>query len=392
MRIALFLSEARGGGAQRRMFALARGFRALGAEVELLFAAHDGSPVPEAGDVPVRTLRPRATANGAPRRLLWVPRALPALCAYLRRTRPDALLSTSIPANLTAIAAVRAAGCGTALVVSANLHLKAALGRNGGRLLALPRLIGRCYRQADAVVAISEGVAEDLRRWMGERGPLVATVQNPVDVDRIRSLARSTPADPQLSPQHRPYLLGCGKLRSQKDFATLLRAFARVARVGDLDLVVLGEGPERPRLLRLAAALGIAERVRFPGFVANPYPWMARARLFVLSSRFEGASNVLLEALALGLPIVATDCPSGPREILAGGRYGMLVPVGRPEAMAAAILQQLREPGGAEMRIARARSYSVEKAARAYLDTIRAAVQKRCAGTYPLPLAAGRIR
>jgi glycosyltransferase involved in cell wall biosynthesis len=163
-------------------------------------------------------------------------------------------------------------------------------------------------------------------------------------------------------------LLGVGRLEPQKDFALLLRAFARIRRERAARLLILGEGRERPRLTQLAKALGVADSVDLPGFVPNPYAHMTRANLFVLSSRYEGLGNVVIEALACGCPVVSTDCPSGPAEVLDRGRYGRLVPVGDPAALAQAILAALEEPVDRARLRGRAAQFSVERAARRYLE------------------------
>ncbi len=396
MRITLFLSALAGGGAQRRMLLLARGFAAAGHAVEIV-TADGGSPSPGTSLPP--GVRHRALASPLARlpwlrhrRGLWVPAVLPQLAAHLRRSRPDALLATSTPANATAILARAAAGTGTPLVVSLNLDLEASLGRGLGAALGLPRHLARLYRRAEMRVAISEGVAHGFRRLTGDAVP-IRTVPNPIDLEAVRRGAAAEPEPAWPGAAAGPFLLACGKLKPQKDFATLIRAVALLAAERPLRLVVLGEGEERRRLLALARDLGLAGRLFLPGFVANPFAWMARASLFVLSSRFEGASNVLLEALACGCRVVATDCPSGPRELLAGGRYGRLVPPGDPPALAAALAAALDEPHDPARSRHRAAEFSVERAVAGYLEALaearrRAAVRRRP----PVPLLRGNAR
>ena len=161
-------------------------------------------------------------------------------------------------------------------------------------------------------------------------------------------------------------LLGVGKLKPQKDFACLIRAFARVRATRPVRLIVLGDGPQREALLVLARTLGVADAVALPGFVANPFAYLGRAAAFVLSSAWEGLANVVIEALACGCPVVSTDCPSGPAEILAGGKYGRLVPVGDDAALANAIAATLDAPPRQESLRDRARHFSVDRAAAQY--------------------------
>ncbi|MGB5494721.1 MAG: glycosyltransferase, partial [Sedimenticolaceae bacterium] len=167
-----------------------------------------------------------------------------------------------------------------------------------------------------------------------------------------------------------PVILGAGRLTEQKDFATLLRAFARMQALRPVRLVILGEGRLRGELERLADELGVGDRVALPGFTTNPYAWLARAALFVLSSAWEGSPNVLTEALALGVPSVATDCPSGPRELLAGGRYGALVAVGDPGGLAEAMLATLEAPLPAGQLRQAVSDYTAEAAALGYLGAL----------------------
>jgi glycosyltransferase involved in cell wall biosynthesis len=204
------------------------------------------------------------------------------------------------------------------------------------------RLGVKLYRSADLLTAISRGLAEDAARCLGGRMPPCAVVPNPLDLDAIDALrAEPIPAEVP-SPCDGPSILAAGRLTPQKDFETLLRAVSLLRpERPDLRLTISGEGPERPRLEGLAEALGLKGIVRFPGFVRNPFAVMARARVFVLSSRYEGFGNVVAEALACGTEVVSTDCPYGPREILDGGRLGWLVPVGDPRGMANAIREAL---------------------------------------------------
>src|SRR5690606_36170976 len=171
----------------------------------------------------------------------------------------------------------------------------------------------------------------------------VATLYNPVVDPSLPALAAEDPCHPWLAPGRRPVVLGVGSLTPRKDFATLLRAFALLPRP-DARLLVLGEGPERPALEALAAELGLEGRVDMPGFVRNPFAFMSRAAVYVLSSTLEGLPGALVPALACGCPAVAPDCPSGPREVLRDGAVGPLVPVADVDAMAAAIARVLDDP------------------------------------------------
>jgi glycosyltransferase involved in cell wall biosynthesis len=187
-------------------------------------------------------------------------------------------------------------------------------------------------------------VRNDIAALTGLSRRRIVVIPNPVVTAELLDQARCPLDHPWFHPSAPPVVMGVGRLTRQKDFPTLLHAFAAVRASRPCRLVILGEGRDRPALAALAAALNINLDVDLPGFIPNPYAYMARAAAFVLSSAWEGSPNVLTEALALGTPVVATDCPSGPREILQHGRLGRLVPIGRPEAMADAIAAILDNP------------------------------------------------
>jgi glycosyltransferase involved in cell wall biosynthesis len=228
------------------------------------------------------------------------------------------------------------------------------------------------YPMADAVVAVSQGVARDLAAITGLPSHRIQVVPNPVVTPHLFRLAQEPIAHPWLHDPERPVIMGMGRLTRQKDFPTLLRAFAKVRAEKRCRLIILGEGGERFGLEALAGSLGIGDDVHLPGFVLNPYPYLAGAALFVLSSVWEGFGVVLAEAMALGVPVVATDCPSGPREILRDGQIAPLVPMGDPEALAGAMLDTLaRPPAKATLQEAVA-EYTVERSARRYVEVLTA--------------------
>jgi glycosyltransferase involved in cell wall biosynthesis len=205
------------------------------------------------------------------------------------------------------------------------------------RIRFLPYLIKRFYPWADVIVAVSKGVADDLIHLTGIPNRQVRVIYNPIVTPEFRKKTEAFLDHPWFGPGQPPVILAVGRLTAQKDFATLIQAFAQVRQTRQTRLLILGEGEERPRLEAQIHLLGLQEDIGLPGFVSNPYPYMCRAGVFVLSSRWEGLPGVLIEALYCGAPLVATDCPSGPREILAEGRYGQLVPVGDAPALAEAI-------------------------------------------------------
>jgi glycosyltransferase involved in cell wall biosynthesis len=302
------------------------------------------------------------------------------LAGYLSAWSPDVLVASSNPANLAALRARDRSGRPIPVVITVNVDPQAALeGRNrlhGGLLRLMMR---RHYPRADAMVANTRGIAESVASVAGVPRELIITIPNPVDCAAIREQARAPIAHPWLAPGAPPLILAAGKLKPQKDFATLLRAFARLREVREANLTILGEGELRPELTRLVRSLGLSGSVEMPGFCGNPHAWMARAAVFVLSSRWEGFSNVLAEALAVGCPVVSTDCPSGPSELLAGGEFGALVAPGDPSALAAAIAATIAAPPDRTRLMARADTFSIGVAAERYLAAMRVAGGRRAA-------------
>jgi glycosyltransferase involved in cell wall biosynthesis len=233
----------------------------------------------------------------------------------------------------------------------------------------LSRLARDWYPRADAFIAISHGVADDLTQALGIDADRITTIHNPVDVDHIMRCASRPAYHPWLGGDI-PLVLSVGRLARQKDYATLLRAFAILRSEREIRLLVFGEGPLRAELEALSVELGVEHDVSFPGIVSDPYPFMARASCFVLSSAWEGFGNVLLEALACGCPVVSTDCRSGPAEILAAGRFGKLTSTHDPIGLAKAIAETLAEPVDRDRLRTRASNFSPAASYARYREVI----------------------
>jgi glycosyltransferase involved in cell wall biosynthesis len=225
------------------------------------------------------------------------------------------------------------------------------------------------YPWADAVIAVSEDVARDLSKVTGMPRERIVTIPNPVVTLELKEKARAPLDHPWYRPGQPPVVLGVGRLVSAKDFPTLLRAFARLRATRPVRLMILGEGKGRAGLAALAEQLGIVGDVQFPGYVDNPFSYMARSAVFVLSSAWEGLPGVLIEAMACGCPIVSTDCP-GAAEILGGGVHGPLVPVGDDAALAMAVASVLDSSPKREQLRARAGRFGVDRATERYLDVL----------------------
>jgi len=292
------------------------------------------------------------------------------LADQLLKIRPNALLSAYI-CNLPAIMAQRFLN-----------DLRVVISERGTPSLYLPflsaagtvlRMMRRLYPKADRIVAVSQGVANDLISLLNLPHEKVTVIYNPVVTPELFEQAKQPVSCSWFEQNRLPVILAVGRLSPEKDYPTLFRAFSLVRQVRPAKLLILGEGEERSNLERLAIELGIQNDVSMPGFVDNPFAFMAKASVFVLSSAWEGFGNVLVEALACGCPVVATDCRSGPREILDNGRYGRLVPVGDHEALAKAILETLDNPdfpADRQTRLQRAMEFSVDAAVDKYLKVL----------------------
>jgi glycosyltransferase involved in cell wall biosynthesis len=234
----------------------------------------------------------------------------------------------------------------------------------------IPLLVRRLYPLADAIVSVSQQAAEDLATTARIPRDRIKCIYNPVVDAGFHKREIAELRDTWFCPGAPPVILGVGRLATEKDFATLMKAFALLRNRRLAHLMILGDGAERPRLAALAKQLRCEGDVRLEGYVENPLPYMRKASVFVLSSQWEGFGNVVVEALACGTPVVSTDCPGGPGEILAGGAFGRLVPVGDPDALASAISLTLdEEPRRVALR-RRGREFSVEKAAEKYLGLL----------------------
>jgi glycosyltransferase involved in cell wall biosynthesis len=299
--------------------------------------------------------------------------SLPGLVNYLKRERPNALLAAEPHYNAMAVLARRVASLPARVVLSERVQPSMRERRWGPwRHPYLKDFLRRVYLASDAIVAVSDGVADDLAICSGIPRDRITTVYNPIVGPDIAMLAQETVPESFFDPGMPPVILAVGRLDPQKDYPTLLRAFARLRERREARLVILGATHRlrtayRQEIVDLAAELGVGDDLVLAGYRDNPFAYMARARVFVLSSTHEGLPGVLIQALACGCPSVSTDCPSGPREILDDGRYGALVPVGDDAALAVAIGETLDNPIESSVLKARADAFSVDHAVDSYL-------------------------
>jgi glycosyltransferase involved in cell wall biosynthesis len=327
-RLAIFLPSLAGGGAEKSMLKLAAGLAQRGYPVDLVFARAEGPYQSHLVSLPELV---RVVDLKAPRVML----SLPALARYLWRAHPAALLSTLDYANVVALWARYLARVPKKLVVNEQNTISLTSQHSAQlRQRIVPRLVRHFYPWADHIIGNSRGVADDLVQITGLPPNKIQIVYNPVVTSELAEKVKASSNHPWLENGQPPMVLAVGRFTAQKDFPTLIRAFAQVRSSQPVRLLILGEGPDRPSLEALIRELGVKEDVQLPGFVENPYAYMSRASLFVLSSRWEGLPTVLIEALYCGVPVISTDCPSGPREILVDGKYGALVPLRNPTALA----------------------------------------------------------
>jgi len=330
-RLALFVPSFNGGGAEKAMVRLAGGFADRGYQVDFVVTRAEG---PYKGELDTRV---RIVDLNTSRVVLSLPR----LARYLRVHKPLALLSTLDYANIVALWASRLAHVHTPVVVVEQNTISISSQQSPQwRQRVMPRLIRRFYAWADHIVGNSGGVADDLRQITG-LPTRVEVIYNPVVTPALLEQARVRPWHPWFALGQPPIVLAAGRLTPQKDFTSLIRAFAEVRDRIPARLIIVGEGDGRSELEGLVRQLHLEDDVSLPGFVQNPYSYMAHSAVFVLSSRWEGLPTVLIEAMACGTRVIATDCPSGPREILSGGRYGCLIPMQNVAVLADAITTAL---------------------------------------------------
>ncbi len=290
------------------------------------------------------------------------------MAAYIDAEQPDCVLPSLPRAKSATLLAICFSRLGP--VVIPTIH--SVLINRKRRFRSLYSIL---FPMADRLVTVSDGVANNLSTNLEFLREKISRIYNPADTEEITKLARDVPEHPWMLDDGPTVILAAGRLARVKDYPTLLQAFRQVSRNRDVHLIILGEGSWRRRLEKMIRKMGIQEKVSLPGWVSNPYAFMNRAAMFVLSSRYEGLPTVLIEALACGCPCVSTNCPSGPTEILDDGRFGPLVPVGDVSALAAAMERVLDSPPGKEALLARAQEFSFDASLDQYerliLDLVR---------------------
>lgn len=360
--ISFFLPNLDGGGAERAMLHLAAGIAKRGIKTDLVLAKAEGEYLQK---VPpeVRLIN----LNSHSPIIFW---KILHLRRYLQQEQPTFLIST-LDILSAATWAKKLAGVPTKVIMCVQTHLSQQFKDNSLIMSKVrPYLVKQWYPLADRTIAASQGVAEDVSQISGIPVNNIDVIYNPVVMPELFDKAKEPTNHPWFASGEPPVILGVGRLATQKDFPTLIKAFAIVREQISAKLMILGQGEKRPQLEALVQKLGLEKDVDMPGFKDNPYAYMAQAKLFVLSSAWEGFGNVVAEAIAVGTPVVSTDCPSGPAEILDNGKYGKLVPVGDVNALANSILEMLRNPTNSQLLQERALDFTVDNVVEQYLKVL----------------------
>jgi len=354
--LAIFLMDLGGGGAERVMLNLARGFSERGFAVDLVLVQTEGAYLTQLppGIRVIEFKKSRLIAS------------ILDLVQYLKQTQPAVLMSALEDTNFVALWAKKLAGVSTQVIVTVHNHLshEAKYATQLKRQLT-PHLVKLFYPWADNIVAVSQGVADDLLN-LGLPAHKVNMVYNPILTSELTEKAEIPLTHPWFLPGQPPVVLGIGRLTRQKNFSMLIQAFGQVREGYPVRLAILGEGEEQVKLEALVKQLNLSEHVAFLGFVDNPYAYLANAAVLVLSSLWEGFGNVLVESLAVGTPVVSTNCESGPAEILNHGEYGRLVAVENTKEMAIAIAETLESVPDRAILRQRSQEFTLEKAVERY--------------------------
>jgi glycosyltransferase involved in cell wall biosynthesis len=356
-KISFFLQDLRGGGAERSVVRLANGIAARGIATEIVLIRAEGAFLAEvAPDVAVVDLKAGRTAAS-----VWH------LARHLERSRPTAVFAHMTHTNVAAVAARALARHRPKLILVEHNRFDVALARKRGLVRLAYKAVPLAYARADYVAGVAERMCVRIAQVTNLPPERIKVLHNPVVSPELFEKATAAPDHPWFEAPGNQIILSVGRLTRQKNFSLLIEAFSDLSARRPCRLVILGEGEERARLEALVTERGLSERVSLPGFLPNPFALMKRAAVFALSSDWEGLPTVLIEALACGVPVVATDCESGPDEILDGGSFGRLVPTGDQASLASALEDTIENPGDPKARIARAMEFDTDNAVNHYI-------------------------
>jgi len=359
-RVAFHFATLAQGGVERMRIVLAEEFMKNNIDVDFVLCRAEG---PLLASVPpgvrIINLNVRRSMN-----------SLPGLIGYLKREAPDVMVASLPHQNISSIIAKRLSGARTRVFVTFhNAMSEEGNAKNGSFIRLIPHVYKVLLPLADGVIAVSQGVARDLQERTGISKGMVEVLYNPAFPSNLVERAGEPVMDPVFD-ESSPLLISVGRLHPQKGYDTLLAAFARARNLINCRLAICGEGAELGRLQQLAVELGVETYVNFLGFQENPLKYINRSSRFVMSSRYEGFGNVLVEALACGKPVISTNCNYGPSEIIDDPKYGILVPVDDIDSLSDAIVQSIKTEYDAEVLKKRAMEFSSELVAMKYLDVL----------------------
>lgn len=355
--LAFFMPFLAGGGAERVILTLAEEFSKRNIKIYLFLAKYKGEYIPQ---VPsnVKIINLDTTSIY----IIW------RLSYFLKKINPDVLFSAMDRPNIITICSKIFSNYRGKTIISVHTTItRSCYNIPSLKSLMTLFLIKMLYNKADLIVTVSRGVANDLKNIL-KTGKKIITIYNPFNIEKIIEKSREPISHSWFKEKKIPIVLSIGRLTKAKNFPLLIKSIGIARKKTPINLMILGEGEDRAKLVKLIKRLKLQENVRMPGFVDNPYKYMKQASVFVLPSLWEGFGNVLVEALATSTPIVSTDCPNGPREILENGKKGTLVPTANPHAMADAILKIIENPK--EITSLDIDKFNSEKIAQTYIDSI----------------------
>ena len=365
IQVCFFIYSFTGGGAEKMMINVANELHARGYQVEIMLVDASG-PYTSLVDPKIDVSEIGGSNTIEIQYNLW---------KYLRSNEPDVFLSTMEIPNIVSVIATRTLSIPVALRI-ANIN---SMKDRQGKYKLIPVLKRLTYPRAESIITISDGVAQDLSSITDITQNQMRTIYNPAFDPEIPEKSREAVNFDWLNDDDKNVVIGVGSLKPQKDFSMLLDAIYQLED-DNTHLVILGKGDLKQDLIQQANELGIRDRISFPGFVDNPYAYMAKADVFALSSAWEGFGNVIVEAMACETPVVCTDCPGGPAEILDNGTYGPLVPVGDDTAMAEAIQQLFEDPTDPDLLVSRAQDFTIEKIVDQYEEELDSVVGNQSSG------------
>jgi len=375
MRIALILPDLGPSGTRRSLLTLAKGLCIKGCLVDLVVSDGKGvfrDQIPDGVNL-VDFQLGKVTHSSLTRKLVTI---IP-LIQYLKAYRPDVVYPVFDYFEIIIASAARLVSFPLKKPPTVVYGIHSDITFLGDfdpfKRFLLILLKKSILRAADAIFAVSKGTADSWARYFGIADRRIKVIYNPVDIENIQKLANYESCSHYFDSFKIPVIMSMGRLSKEKDFSTLIRAFSIVIEKREARLIILGDGKERPKLQKLVDELHLDRFVSMPGFIQNPFPYLKRATVFVVSSLYEGFSNALVEAMALGVPIVSTDCPYGPREILDNGKFGTLVQPGDYKALAEAILFMLTHPTSPDDLISRANYFSINKSIDNFFELLKGA-------------------